>query len=733
MMAMRRLKTLALSTTLLAMVGCDLFGGPGHIGEVVPPEEPTPHPLPPTPPIGPDGEALTGFPHELPARPRAIQGNPAKPWMSGRALAYHGDRLFVVDADNEELVVVVIPTEKIERRIKFDTFGPSQVAVAPDGTAFVTLRHGYSVARVAPGTTYYTTQLVGAEPVGIALSEDGEHVFATVAGEDAVVALDAATLQLETRVDTIRRPRTLALTADGGTLVVGGLAALTQSFHVSHVGESTQLSSNTTAPLRTTQPADQTLHFGRSQLVRSNRARGCVAHPEVDGAVLVVHEQAMPGTPEDSIFGNIPEELQEEIFQAPSDGGYGGGASGIAVSAAPHIMRPIEASVTVAGAAAIEPGFPVKDPETGRPLTQQLAQPTDINHHPTMTMVFVTGHGSDNVLVLNTADADPMRSPLAIIDVGQAPRAIVFDDDGSTAYVLSSQSFQIDVIDVAPLMNMQPSELEAGDAFDFDALMPPVAGKGVLVDPLRLKSADSFPYGLDPLPFDMRLGRRTYTFVENPRISRDNQFACASCHFDGYQDDLAWFVPGGPRQTPQLAGRLQGTGPFNWLGTEDQLQSNMVETIHRMGGEGLEQAELVSLEKFLLKGLRRPVNPNVLGPLTAAQKRGQAIFEDPQVGCAVCHTKTTGTDGQLHDVGTANDVEFEAAAMAAELSGTGDFEPPKINTPTLKDLFATAPYLHDGSATTLREVLDRTATTMGNTWMLSDSEKDDLVAYLLTL
>ena len=58
---------------------------------------------------------------------------------------------------------------------------------------------------------------------------------------------------------------------------------------------------------------------------------------------------------------------------------------------------------------------------------------------------------------------------------------------------------------------------------------------------------------------------------------------------------------------------------------------------------------------------------------------------------------------------------------------------PTFNTPSLRGLFYTAPYLHDGSAATLRDVLTQTATTMGRTDHLSDEELDALVAYLLTL
>ena len=52
-----------------------------------------------------------------------------------------------------------------------------------------------------------------------------------------------------------------------------------------------------------------------------------------------------------------------------------------------------------------------------------------------------------------------------------------------------------------------------------------------------------------------------------------------------------------------------------------------------------------------------------------------------------------------------------------------------LSTPTLRGLFASAPYFHDGSAATLRDVVDRLPFTSN----LADADKNDLVAFLQTL
>jgi hypothetical protein len=79
------------------------------------------------------------------------------------------------------------------------------------------------------------------------------------------------------------------------------------------------------------------------------------------------------------------------------------------------------------------------------------------------------------------------------------------------------------------------------------------------------------------------------------------------------------------------------------------------------------------------------------------------------------------TDLQVHDVGTAD--------------GPSEWFGPLIDTPTLRFLYDSAPYLHDGSAATLYEVLTSAnpSDEHGVTSQLSEGEMADLIAFLLVL
>ena len=682
-----------------------------------------------------------GFPHELPEIPRALMTE-TQPWTSGRAMAFYKGHLYIADTENGHLVVMNATTGLKTAQIPVGS-RPEQVVVAPDGNVFVSVSHSGQVVKLIDNVIVATAN-VGVEPRGLALSPDAQYLFVVVRSTHELLMLSSGSLEELDRVATLQRPNSVAVSPEG-FVVVGGQSDMLERFGV---GDGALLPA-ANKPLRTANPADEMLHFGRSERVQANRVRGAVVMPE-SGNVLLTHQQTLTGSEMDIALTLLPDEFNEE-FGGEGNSGYGAGTD--IFSDAPHLLRPMVGAVTVATSSGLvntaEPTWPVRDELTHEPMIARLAQPSDINHHPTHTLALVTGFGSDNVLVLNTAAKDPMRSPVGIIEVGMAPKAVTFSADGLLAYVLNAQSYTVSRIDMTPFINMKPSDRVAepiqSAAIEamakMNVLMVPFNNDVDHAEPLRVTHQQVAPFGNDPLPGNEQLGRRVFTYVFNAKINHGGTFACHSCHYEGGEDSLVWFVPGGIRQTPQLGGRLQGTGPFNWLGTETGLQSNMEQTILRMGGEGLDNTELGSLERYLTgDALVRPPNPNRRPDgLSEQQARGRDLFFDAEVGCATCHVAGDQSDGKLHDVGTTNPQERNAFQLlmevGADLSGfpiTDDFAL-RFNTPTLRDLFATAPYLHDGTAKSLYDVLDKTGKTMGKTSQLSGQQKDDLIQYLLTL
>ena len=131
--------------------------------------------------------------------------------------------------------------------------------------------------------------------------------------------------------------------------------------------------------------------------------------------------------------------------------------------------------------------------------------------------------------------------------------------------------------------------------------------------------------------------------------------------------------------------------------------------------------EVASSLDAYLKSLKPVPSPRLVkGKLSAAAKRGEKLFRDKEVGCAKCHPAPLFTDLGPYDVGTRGPLDRD----------TGTFD-----TPTLVELWRTAPYLHNGSAATLREVLVEAnrKDEHGKTSHLKPQQIDDLVEYLLSL
>jgi mono/diheme cytochrome c family protein len=114
------------------------------------------------------------------------------------------------------------------------------------------------------------------------------------------------------------------------------------------------------------------------------------------------------------------------------------------------------------------------------------------------------------------------------------------------------------------------------------------------------------------------------------------------------------------------------------------------------------------------------------GSLTEQGWRGLEVFQ--RAGCSECHGGSDFTDsatGVLHDVGTI--LETSGHRLGGDLEG--------FDTPTLRGIWETAPYLHDGSAETVLDVIStkNPDDEHGATSDLSDDERADLVSYLLQI
>jgi hypothetical protein len=189
--------------------------------------------------------------------------------------------------------------------------------------------------------------------------------------------------------------------------------------------------------------------------------------------------------------------------------------------------------------------------------------------------------------------------------------------------------------------------------------------------------------------------------------------ACSSCHPEGGDDGHHWAFGEGPDvRTPSLRGGILSTAPFHWVGDMPTFRDLVHETFRvRMSGNpiGTDESALFAAWVDAI-----PAPPPVEGEADAIA-RGRALFESTRTGCATCHVGDEHTNGATVDVGTG--LAFQV--------------------PHLVGVAYRGPYMHDGCAPTLREVVAGDASCRGElhgtTDRLAASEIDDLVAYLRSL
>lgn len=336
----------------------------------------------------------------------------------------------------------------------------------------------------------------------------------------------------------------------------------------------------------------------------------------------------------------------------------------------------------------------------------------------------------------------------------------------------------------------------------FIVLMVVIAG-GLLVYRGREKTAPALPagnplriaapLGLPPVPAPagnpptaatIALGRKLYY---DPILSVDNSVSCASCHHPdaGFADGkpLSDGVRGkkGTRNSPTVLNAAYFHTLF-WDGRAADLEQqaagpveNPVEMAHSLQdvenklmrypgyraafakafGPGHITFDMVakaiaSFERTLVSG-DSPFDRYYYGhdqsALSDSAKRGLDVFMSPEKGnCAACHLigkeYALFTDDKFHNIGVGVKDE-KPTDLGRYLVTKNDADRGAFRTPSLRNVALTAPYMHDGSLTTLKEVVDfYIGGGNSNPYLdkrvkpldfLSGQERADLVSFLESL
>lgn len=272
------------------------------------------------------------------------------------------------------------------------------------------------------------------------------------------------------------------------------------------------------------------------------------------------------------------------------------------------------------------------------------------------------------------------------------------------------------------------------------------------------------PPALDPLKVD--LGERLF---RDPRVSRDGTIACASCHVMGlaFTDRQAKSRRVGGEltefNTPTLLNVTLNFRLF-WNGRAKQLEDQIAHPLDtgtewnavlrklktdpelaprfaRAYPQGMTEA---TLQDAIVSFERSLVTPNARfdrylrgdkNAITREEEEGYHLFKS--YGCASCHQGANVGGNMFQKLGVMRDFFKEHGPLHEADMGRYNITKQEqdrhvFRVPSLRNIALTAPYLHDGTAEDLREVIG----IMGQYQLgreIPPRDADRLIAFLRTL
>ncbi len=333
------------------------------------------------------------------------------------------------------------------------------------------------------------------------------------------------------------------------------------------------------------------------------------------------------------------------------------------------------------------------------------------------------------------------------VDRGAAnPWAVEWSADGKTLLITHAGTHEVSVIDVPGLLaKLQKGAADSADDLAFLAGLRKrvkLQGKGprtIVIAGNRAYAASYFSDTLESIDVaaknpaavavtqfsnakasDARNGERLFNDGD---LSFQGWLSCASCHSpDARVDALNWDLLndgiGNPKNVRSLL-LSHRTPPVMSHGVREDAEAAVRSGLRYILFADRPDEDAALIDEFLktLRPMQSPLLVN--GKLSPAAQRGSKLFHDAKTACATCHKTRVLTDLKPYDVGTRNATDTAAV----------------FDTPTLIEGWRTAPYLHDGSAATMRDVLKQSnaGDKHGRTSQLTSAQLDDLVAYLLSL
>ena len=274
------------------------------------------------------------------------------------------------------------------------------------------------------------------------------------------------------------------------------------------------------------------------------------------------------------------------------------------------------------------------------------------------------------------------------------------------------------------------------------------------------------------------LGRLLF---EDPILSSDQSISCASCHIPAFAfsdtSAVSLGVGGqkGTRNTPAIT-NMSARSAFFWDGRAGTLEQQVIQPIENPVEMNLpipiaierlrnsaryngffkaiygRPADTITLADALATFIRTLETGNTAfdrwmqgndTAMSASAIRGRAVFMT-KGKCFDCHFSPDFTGDEFRNIGLFDGKKLNDPGRFAITKDSADLG--KFKVPGLRNIAVTAPYMHDGSFRTLREVIDyydqpdkfvthsfNRDPLLAKPLNLTEQEKQDIEAFLLAL
>ena len=595
-------------------------------------------------------------------------------------------RLWVVNEDNDSVSVFDAVTFTKAAEIAVGK-APRSVAMAPNGRVWISNKADATISIIDPATLGIVQTIAlpyASQPFGIAFAPNGGGAFVALEAAGKISKFDAANGSILGSVNVGQNIRHLSISADGANVYASRFISPKVPGEETAVPQVANGGGEIVLINASALTVTQTIRLLHSNLPDTeNSGRGI---PNYLGPAVISPDGLNAWTPskQDNVLRGTFREARNLTFDST--------------------VRSVSSLINLAT------------------NTEELTARIDHNNGGIASTaafdlkgnyLFVALEGTREIAVMNAYGKQEMFR----INVGRAPQGLALSADGTKLFVSNFMDRSVTVLDISKVVN-----------------------EGALTAPTLATLAS---VGVEKLTAQVLRGKQFFYDAKDTRLARDGYISCASCHNDGGHDGRVWDLTGfgeGLRNTISLQGRSGAQGLLHWSGNFDEVHDFEGQIRNLSGGTGLMTdaqfntgtrnqplgdrkagvsadfdalvAYVASLSKFAPSPYRTSATA-----LSVDAQAGQQIFKT--ANCASCHAATDFTNSTLgaplQNIGTIK----PASGMRLFAALTG------IDTPTLRDVWATAPYLHDGSAATLED-----AVRAHNGVTLAATDLTKLVSYL---